>query len=167
MCVSLCSPNLADAQFIDFTYTGVDFRGRIIYRCDTNKFQFYTGGSVSAELNTTAMYSNDFLSLSDKSIKKNIEDIDVKDCYKLLDNVKAKTYMRSDKTGDAAGETHIGFIAQDVEKVVKNTKFKNLVSEIEWNEKDILTLNYTKMVPILFSIIKDLSERVKELEKRI
>jgi hypothetical protein len=70
MCISLCSPNLADAQFIDFTYTGVDFRGRVIYRGDTNKFQFYTGGSLAAELNTTAMYSNDFLALSDKSIKK-------------------------------------------------------------------------------------------------
>jgi hypothetical protein len=27
--------------------------------------------------------------------------------------------MRSDRVGNAAGETHIGFIAQDVEKVVK------------------------------------------------
>jgi hypothetical protein len=75
--------------------------------------------------------------------------------------------MRSDRVGEAAGETHIGFVAQDVEKVVKYTKFKNLVSEIEWNEKDILTLNYNKMISILWNVVGDLSARVKELEKRI
>jgi hypothetical protein len=75
--------------------------------------------------------------------------------------------MRSDRVGKAAEETHIGFIAQDVEKVVKNTKFKNLVSEIEWNEQNILTLNYNKMISILWNVVGDLSARVKEFEKRI
>jgi hypothetical protein len=70
MCIQLCSGASTDAQYIDFTYTNTDFRGRIIYRGDTNKFQFYTGGSLAADLNTTAMYSNDFLALSDESIKE-------------------------------------------------------------------------------------------------
>jgi hypothetical protein len=82
----------------------------------------------------------------------------------LLNNVKAKTYKRSDKTGSAGDETHVGFIAQDVAAVLP-PKFKNLTSTVEWNEEDVLTINYNKMIAILWSIVKDQNERLKKIEK--
>jgi hypothetical protein len=70
MCISLCSSSSSHYQFIDFTYVGWDFRGRLLYDGGNNKFKFYTGAFIAAELNTTAIYCNDFLALSDKKLKK-------------------------------------------------------------------------------------------------
>jgi hypothetical protein len=56
-------------------------------------------------------------------------------------------------------KSEYGFIAQDVKDL-----FPELVEE---NEEGILAVNYTGMIPILVEAVKELQDRVEELERRI
>jgi hypothetical protein len=55
-------------------------------------------------------------------------------------------------------KSEYGFIAQDVKKL-----FPELVEE---NAEGILAVNYTGLIPVLLEAIKDLQDRVEELEQR-
>ena len=99
---------------------------------------------LSGQLDNTAMYANDHLALSDISLKTNIEDVNLTECYQLLNNVNAKTYNRI----DLEGKSEVGFIAQEI-KQHASAKFENVVSTVsDINDNELLTLNYPKLVTV-------------------
>jgi hypothetical protein len=94
---------------------------------------------------------------SDVSFKENIKPIE-----NALDKVKKLQGVTFDwKESDSILniKQDIGFIAQDVQKVLPE-----LVRE---NENGKLSLRHQGIVPILLEAIKELSDKVKELENGI
>ena len=96
--------------------------------------------------------------VSDKRLKDNIKTIP-----KALDKIKALRGVSFDwNKGGRKGQRDLGLIAQEVEKVLPE-----LVREKEMpliDDKEYLTVDYDKMVAVLVEAIKELTERVKELE---
>jgi hypothetical protein len=143
---------------------------------------------VAGQVWTTA----GLLITSDGTQKKNVRDMEEErsDYVTKLKQLKSKTYEKLIESGsDNAAEvekmvasgkipkekaqealqelnarkkdiykSEYGFIAQDVRNL-----FPELVEE---NAEGILAVNYTGLIPVLLEAIKDLQDRVEQLEKR-
>lgn len=84
--------------------------------------------------------------------KKNIKsDIPADKCYDLLNACQTVIYTLKDQDKD-----QIGMIAQEIEEFFPEV--------INTDEKGFKSLAYDRLVVICFKILKDLVERVKELE---
>jgi hypothetical protein len=73
----------SNQSYIDFTWIGQDFKGRIIYNNTNSNFKFYTGATLTGQLDSAGIYANGHLSLSDISLKRNIENVNLSECYQL------------------------------------------------------------------------------------
>ena len=100
------------------------------------------------------VHANAFVTSSDVAIKENVEDVDAGAAMAMLDAVTARTYQRTDIPGD-----RIGFIAQEVQANAP-TEWANLVS----TQNGLLALDYSRFVPILWSICRNQEDRIKALE---
>ena len=97
---------------------------------------------------------------------KNVEDVDLNDCMNMLESINVKTYSRNDME---EGNKRIGFIAQDVkaylpEKFDNIIGMNNVVDEKGENSKAIMTMDYARMVCVLWKIVQDQEDRIKALE---
>ena len=104
------------------------------------------GGSITAAGDVTAF--------SDARIKKNVNTIE-----KALDKVlqlRGVSYQRTDIESD---KTHIGVIAQEIEKILPE-----VVSE---NDKGNLSVAYGNIVGILIEAIKEQQLQIEELKTKI
>jgi len=104
------------------------------------------GGSITAAGDVTAF--------SDARIKKNVNTIE-----KALDKVlqlRGVSYQRTDIESD---KTHIGVIAQEIEKILPE-----VVSE---NDKGNLSVAYGNIVGILIEAIKEQQAQIEELKAKI
>lgn len=90
---------------------------------------------------------------SDINLKTNISPI--KSPIKFLENIRGVNFEWKEES-NKSGEDQ-GLIAQEVEKIIP--------SAVKKGEDGYLKVDYTKLVPFLLEAVKDLSERVKELEK--
>lgn len=90
---------------------------------------------------------------SDINLKTNISPI--KSPIKSLENIRGVNFEWKEES-NKSGEDQ-GLIAQEVEKIIP--------SAVKKGEDGYLKVDYTKLVPFLLEAVKDLSERVKELEK--
>jgi hypothetical protein len=159
----------------------------------TNVFQeFYRGGTDAETLGTLegdirldGGGNLAFLDASDINLKKNIKNYNVDlSLFKNLD-VKEYEWKDSDKTGKS-----IGFIAQDLQallpkavskfypksimvkkrKVGKDENGNDIDREIEVEEQDksieYLGITQKTLIPYMFGAIKQLLERIEELEKK-
>ncbi len=102
--------------------------------------------------NITAIY--DVTAYSDARVKKNINTLE-----KALDKVlklRGVSYQRTDMDGD---KTHIGVIAQEVEKILPE-----VVSE---NDKGHLNVAYGNIVGILIEAIKEQQTQIEDLKAKI
>ena len=98
-----------------------------------------------------------FMETSDASVKTNLRAIRHKDMLEIFDNLEPKIYDRS----DSEQKDRIGFIAQEVEAAGKmRPMFTHRTDE------GLLTLNYQRMVAVLWGVCKDLQKRVEKLERR-
>ena len=95
-----------------------------------------------------------FISTSDSSIKDYVKNASSDDCKSIFYNVDVKTYIRKDMTG-----TRIGFIAQDI-KANLPIEFDNIVS----TSNSLLAVDYSRMVCVLWGVVKNLQERINTLE---
>jgi len=109
-------------------------------------------GEIRAQGDITAYYS------SDERLKENIQPI--VDALSKVESISGNTYDW--KTGFETIHSHtgndIGVIAQEVEKVLPE-----VVTNRETGYKAV---QYEKIVPLLIEAIKELSAKVKELEKK-
>ena len=84
----------------------------------------------------------------------------------MLGNINAKTYTRNDME---EGNQRLGFIAQDAKSYLPD-KFANIIGsniitdELGENSKEIITMDYARMVCVLWKIVQNQNERIKALE---
>ena len=118
-----------------------------------NSFSFQQNSNENASLDPNGnMTANNFFSVSDERYKKNISTIT--DAGSLLKQIRG---VRFDWLRD--GSSDIGVIAQEVYKVMPEA----VVSSMNGS---MLTVAYTKIIPLLIETIKDLQLRVEVLENR-
>jgi hypothetical protein len=101
----------------------------------------FSTGSFQANANVTA--------LSDERVKENVETIEG-----ALDKVLAMRGVRYRRTD--IGETQVGVISQEVQKIVPEAVVEN--------DDGMLHVAYGNLVGVLINAIKELEERVRQLE---
>ena len=102
---------------------------------------------------------------SDKKLKDNIGQI-----KGGLEKVKKLRGVEFDWNATSRkGTKDIGVIAQEVEEVVPEVVSEKVpcVGEFCGNTEKYKTVDYSKLVPVLIEAIKDLSEEVEELKKKL
>lgn len=102
---------------------------------------------------------------SDERLKKDIIDID-NQYLTLLDNLDVKQFRfkQNDK------KINIGFIAQDVLKLIEKTNIKDqsFVDQTSFNEEEkYYTVNYIEFIPLLVKKCQQQDKKIQELEKKI
>ena len=124
-------------------------------------FQVKTDGEVLARDNITA-FTTGFTSISDKRLKENVYPIS-----QSLDKILKLT--PSGFTWIEKQEKDIGFIAQDVEKIipelVHETKGFEDINSDKQDNTIYKSISYDKLTIYLVDAIKELTKRVEELEK--
>lgn len=100
---------------------------------------------------TSSVTATQFIETSDRRLKENIKPLEqALDIVKQLEGV---SYLRKD-----TGENEIGFIAQDVQKVLPE-----LVTE----HSEYLGINYSRVVAVLVEAMKEQESRIKHLELKL
>ena len=124
-------------------------------------FQVKTNGEVLAKDNITA-FTTGFTSISDKRLKTDVYPIS-----QSLD--KILKLAPSGFTWIEKQEKDIGFIAQDVEKIipelVHETKGFEDINSDKQDDTIYKSISYDKLTIYLVDAIKELTKRVEELEK--
>ena len=111
----------------------------------THQMTIDGGGNVTATGNVTAY--------SDVSLKENIEVIP--DAIAKVSAIRGVTYDRK----DMEGARHAGVIAQEVEAVLPEV--------VSTDEEGVKSVAYGNLVGLLVEAVKELTERVEELEARL
>ena len=146
-------------RYIDMHYSG---NGDYDYRIEltsTSTIQF--GGHVSVKGNVTATGDVTAYSSSDFRLKENIQHI--KGGLDTLKRLVPVTFnwnkaALKNHTEWKEGETKAGFIAQDVQKVIPDMVHQN---------GEYLSLDYNHLFAYMVAAIKDLSDRMDNLEWRM
>ena len=111
---------------------------------DTNPSEkLVVGGNIYATGNITAY--------SDIRVKENVKEIS--NALEAVDKIRGVSYTRKDTKEDS-----LGVSAQEVE-----TMFPELVIE---DYKGMKSVNYNGLVGVLFSAVKELSTKLKEIEDK-
>ena len=113
-----------------------------------------TAGDITAPVGTvTALVVT---ATSDARLKKNIERLPPQESVAMLRQLQPVRYHW--KHDDAAiGAKEVGFVAQDVQKV--------LPSAVRVCREGMLSLNYSALIPVLCGVVQDLEERLSALER--
>ena len=147
-------------------------------RIDSDQITFYYAGAMKGELESYSSYvdvqgtwktnGNNWISSSDRRIKKDIADFD--ESYELLfDSLRPRQYRYVDGN---KGRVHSGFIAQEVSDAVKAAgktidenayvcAFENKEGEIYYG------LRYEELIALNTWQIQKLKERIKQLEEKL
>ena len=152
--VSLTSQNglYIDTFFSDYVNgMSVGCENLAAFKSMTDKNYFNEGYA-----NELTVY-NSFSNLSDVRYKDKIEELD--DYSKFILNLKPKKYILK-----TSNKESIGFIAQDIEKQLKEY---NLPNTIVNKENDIYTLNYIEMIPMLVQTLQKQQEQINILKNKI
>ena len=156
-------------MFVDGTTNGIDGSGGArVLALGINTAKGPTG-EIRATGNITAYYSDERL----KEKIKSIEDAVTK--LKQLNGFYYKNNEIANENGYTDDEVQVGLSAQEVQQVfpeiVKLAPFdsvwdkdkKKLVSK---SGENYMTLDYSKLIPVLIEAIKELSERIEKLENK-
>ena len=98
-----------------------------------------------------ATFNNNVTAFSDERLKDNIETLE--DGLDKVEQLRGVTYTRD-------GRKNIGVIAQEVEKILPEIV---LTADDEMGTKSV---DYSRITAVLIEAVKELSERVKELENK-
>lgn len=108
------------------------------------------------DVNGSVKIRDEFFLLSDKRKKENIRP--VQDALNKTHALQGVSYTRNDIQDKE--KTFLGFIAQDVEKVIPEA--------VNYNAKiDEYSLNYVDFIAVCVEAIKDLSKKVDTLQERL
>jgi hypothetical protein len=123
-----------------------------------------TGNAVFANKITADAFQNS----SDRRLKDDEKECLISDVAAIVDQVSAKTYERNDRNG----ELRVGFIADDLKEACQGNYSCILGEqpilddegvEVE-GSTPILTVDYPRLTSILWTAVRDLRNRVQELE---
>jgi len=147
------------------TYNYVSNGGNKTYHHDVseNTTTFFTGGTTARiTLNGDsgdAIFFGDVTtngSASDERLKENI--VPLEKGLAEVENIQTYTFNYKDRPED----TLPGVIAQEIEQILPE-----VVYDIEMEDDTYKAVRYQQIVPVLVNAIKELSEKVKELETRL
>lgn len=125
-----------------------------------NSFQFVKDGNIALVRNGSVVWSvNNFLS-SDARLKTDIKPLEGSSLEKVK-QLSAKTYLWKDDLMGKGEKREIGFLAQDVVKVVPE-----VVSKMT-SDAETLGVAYTQLIPVLVEAVKELSAKVEALEAQL
>jgi hypothetical protein len=105
---------------------------------------------------------------SDRTLKDNIQDVNVDDCLHIFNNLKVKSF-----DWKRTGRPSLGFIAQEVEEILPLSNNYDIVSESEYQPTPddepmmIKTVDYTKLNTMLYVVIKEQQKRIDSLETKL
>jgi uncharacterized Zn ribbon protein len=136
--------NIANNAASQASAANANANNRVLRSGDTMTGNLVVQGSITATLDVTAY--------SDKRLKNNIEDI--KDSLNKLLKLKGVSF---DRISD--NKKSIGVIAQDVKDVLPE-----VVSE---DKEGYLSVSYGNIVALLIESVKELSNKVDNLEKQL
>ena len=112
--------------------------------------------------------STSFTNNSDSKLKDNHQIANLDEIQNIFDKIDVKTYERN----DLQNKKRVGFIAQDFDKVLPEY-FKHIVGDgtiqrtTESEVEDIKTLDYSRIVCILWGSLKKSNKQIAELETRL
>jgi hypothetical protein len=110
-------------------------------------------------------------SLSDARLKHNQAIVPVTDLTSIFNAIETKEYdlvKGTDVDGtELPTERRVGFIADDVQAAIDGSGWSNIVSSKMKNNEDYLTLDYSRLVCVLWGVVKGLSARVSTLEATV
>ena len=133
----------------------------------TTQLQFPNNSSGNAVF-TNTITANAFQNSSDRRLKDNEQECLIADVGAIVDQVSAKTYERNDRNQ----ELRVGFIANDLQEACQGHYACILGEqpilddegvEVE-GSTPILTVDYPRLTSILWTAVRDLRNRVQELE---
>jgi hypothetical protein len=132
-----------DGQGIEFKQGTLDSQGAVSFKIDSSGNATFAGDVVA------------YGSPSDKRLKENIKPIE--SALDKVSKLQGVTFdwKKSDSILDIKED--VGFIAQDVQKVIPE-----LVRE---NEDGMLSMRHQGIAPILLEAIKELKAEIEELKK--
>ncbi|NRB39370.1 MAG: tail fiber domain-containing protein [Pseudomonadales bacterium] len=112
-----------------------------------------TNGSVCAK---------SFPKMSDARLKENIEDY--KGGLNEVLQLSPVRYHYKDQVEKDLGSRHIGFLAQDVKKILPE-----IVQEFGYKEgdEDYLAMDYTALTPVLINSVKELATEIQYLKEKL
>ena len=136
------------------------------YKSTSTKHQWALGGTVIMEIDSTnkdLLVDGDVIafstSVSDVSLKENIETIP--DALETVNQLRGVEYDW--KSGNRKGKHDLGVIAQEVEEVIPH-----IVHEKELLDgHKVKTVDYEKLSAVLIEAVKELTQKVNNLEKKI
>ena len=107
-------------------------------------------------------------SLSDTRLKSNQVVVPADNLTQIFNAIETKEYdlrRGTDVDGtELPTERRVGFIADDVQAAISGTGWSNIVSSKMKNDEDYLTLDYSRLVTVLWGHVKALTARVAALE---
>ena len=143
-------------------------------RFATNRF--VNGTSLTVETSGAVVCNTSFTNNSDGRLKENHATASLTEMMAIFDAVDVKTYERN----DLGGQPRVGFIAQDLEHVCtgnfahivgEGTKQSTATAAVDGEEpveeqpqETFKTVDYSRLVVILWGICKDLKARIGALE---
>jgi len=127
-------------------------------RLGNNALTTFTGDLKA----TGVMTAQSYVTSSDSLLKTNVAPLSVDECFQMLTNVEAKTYNRI----DIPGNKRVGFIANDI-KANLPTDCNNILGNAVYQSQGILTMDYSRLTPILWTLTKSQQATIEELSKRV
>ena len=108
------------------------------------------------------VFGTSFNTTNDENVKDQIEDVNLSP---IFDGVNVKRYVRRDK--HELGQ-RVGFLSQDIQRACSDSGLPNtFTSTMEQDDgSTLLTLDYSRLVTILWSKLKQVEARLAALESQ-
>ena len=125
-------------------------------------FSSTDNGAYNLQCNGTGVWgAGAYVNGSDSALKYQIKDID--NALHLVMQLKPKTYKYKPFYNNST-ETQTGFIAQDLEKVLKNEIYKDGVVISGGKYKGVA---YNALIPLLVKTIQEQQSQIEDIKKQI
>lgn len=114
-----------------------------------------TASKIAARDASANIYANDFYATSDARLKKDI--VEIQNALATIEKINGVQFKWNELANDPDKEkVQVGVIAQEVEAVAPEI--------VNTNDDGFKSVSYDKLVPLLIQAVKELSEKVKQLE---
>ncbi len=125
---------------------------------------YYSGSSFKRWI---AVYAtNGTIQTSDARMKKDIKDLP----YGLNEVMKLQPIIYKWKDEKMGDDNNLGFVAQDLQQVVKEvvvdhtTRFNPETQKMETTKNDVLGVKYSELIPVLVKAIQEQQEQITTLK---
>ena len=160
--VKLTNSNVNLLGHLDITHSTVSTSERVkLANNDADGLIFLSiNGANVCEVSSTGLHVNGASTeTSDKRLKENIKEIDVKKCVDAVKYIKPKTYNY--KGND---RRCVGYVADDFLTKKLPDEWDNIIYK---SEDDDLRMDYGKTTPILWSALQYALNKIEKLEKEV